>query len=475
MESSKFKAFWDFISLSGGELISKIAGFIAFAYLARVLEPSAYGSVEFAVSLLVFFSLIVDFGYGPVGARDISQHREHTQRYAAAIPSARIILAIFSLIFMCSLVLFLDHDKQTRQLVWIFSLALLATPFNQRWLLQGLDKMQLVSLGQIVRMSVFATGVILLIHSTSDLLKIGYIEISASLLMAIYFLAAQHKLGVKIRLSKDLRFIFTLSTQAMSIGLSQIIWAFNQYLPTILVASIAGTVQVAWFGAAHRIVMSAVSFSLIYHFNLFPMLSKRLKNSHQDYLTLVNPSFTVTAWAGIGAALAVTLFAEPISIFIFGDKFTTAATPLAILIWVLPVTLLSGHARWTLIASHNQRFALYAQVAGTSTIIAFSLLLINDYGATGASIAMLACAITVWVVQYYFVVKLVGAMPFITSALKPLLLAFICIISARFYSDQVNLMPALAFIVYIGCARLLERNLFVDAHSLMKIKHEPVS
>ena len=64
--------------------------------------------------------------------------------------------------------------------------------------------------------------------------------------------------------------------------------------------------------------MSAVSFSLIYHFNLFPMLAKRLKSSHQDYLALVKPSFTITSWAGIGAALAVTLFAEPISTFIYG-------------------------------------------------------------------------------------------------------------------------------------------------------------
>ena len=236
MKPSKFKAFWDFLSLSGGETIGKIAGFVAFAYLARVLEPSAYGSVEFAVSLLVFFSLIVDFGYGPIGARDISQHPERTQDYAAVIPTARIILALFSLLMMCSLVLFINQEKQTQQLVWIFSLALLAAPFNQRWLLQGMDKMQLVSLGQVIRMSVFAAGVMVLIHSTDDLLKIGFIEIGASILMAVYFLTVQHKLGVKIHLSKDFQSIFTLSKQALSIGLSQIVWAFNQYLPTILVA-----------------------------------------------------------------------------------------------------------------------------------------------------------------------------------------------------------------------------------------------
>ena len=474
MKSSKFKAFWDFLSLSGGETIGKIAGFVAFAYLARVLEPSAYGSVEFAVSLLVFFSLIVDFGYGPIGARDISQHPERTQNYAAVIPTARIILALFSLLMMCSLVLFINQEKQTQQLVWIFSLALLAAPFNQRWLLQGMDKMQLVSLGQVIRMSVFAVGVMVLIHSTGDLLIIGFIEIGASILMAVYFLTVQHKLGVKIHLSKDFQSIFSLSKQALSIGLSQIVWAFNQYLPTILVASMAGTVQVAWFGAAHRIVMSAVSFSLIYHFNLFPMLAKRLKTSHQDYLALVKPSFTITSWAGIGAALAVTLFAEPISTFIYGDKFTATALPVSILIWVLPVTLLSGHARWTLIASHHQRYALYAQLAGTITILTVSMLLINDYGATGASIAMLACAVTVWVVQYYFVTKLIGSMPFIGSILKPSLMALSCIIATKLYGSQISFMPAWMFILYIGSARLLESNLLTDARSLLEIKHEPI-
>ena len=475
MASSKFKALWDFISLSGGELISKIAGFIAFAYLARVLEPSAYGAIEYAVSLLVFFSMIVDFGYGPIGARDISQHRERTQQYAAVIPSARIILALLSLLLMCSLVLLLDHDTQTRHLVLLFSLALLATPFNQRWLLQGLDKMHLVSLGQIVRMAAFAVGVMLLIHSTDDVMKIGYIEIGAAVFMAAYFLAMQARLGIKLRLSSDWRQIAALSKQALSIGLSQIVWAFNQYLPTILVASLAGTVQVAWFGAAHRIVMSAVSFSLLYHFNLFPMLSKRLKSSHQDYLSLVQPSFTVTAWAGIGMALAITLFAEPVSTFIFGDKFTATALPLAILIWVLPVTLLSGHVRWTLIASHLQRYALYAQVAGTVVILATSLLLIDEYGAVGASVAMLACALTVWGVQYYFVRKLIGTTPFIGAALKPFLLALACIAATSLYGPRIGFMPLLMLLLYAGCARILERNILVDIHSLMKIKHEPAS
>ena len=51
---------------------------------------------------------------------------------------------------------------------------------------------------------------------------------------------------------------------------------------------------------------------------------------------------------------------------LFGPPFAEAASSLAVLVWVLPLTMLSGHARWSLIAAGRQSRVLWAQLAGAA-------------------------------------------------------------------------------------------------------------
>ena len=59
----------NFVILSGGEALSKILAFVAFAYLARLLGPDSYGDIEFALAATLFFNLVVEGGLGILGAR----------------------------------------------------------------------------------------------------------------------------------------------------------------------------------------------------------------------------------------------------------------------------------------------------------------------------------------------------------------------------------------------------------------------
>ena len=68
MKVKPAKALWDLLALSGSEILGKIAGFVAFATLARIFSPSDYGAIELAVSLFAFFASVVDFGLGPIGS-----------------------------------------------------------------------------------------------------------------------------------------------------------------------------------------------------------------------------------------------------------------------------------------------------------------------------------------------------------------------------------------------------------------------
>jgi O-antigen/teichoic acid export membrane protein len=384
-----------FLLLSGGEFVSKLIGFVAFAYLARALEPSAYGAVELAVSLSLFFAVVVEAGLSPIGAREVARDARRAPQLAGEIPSARFLVAALAIPGMCGLVLLLDQPPAVVHLVWVFSLGLLAVPLHQHWLFQGLEMMEWVSLAQIVRMSAFAIGIVIAVQSPGDLPWVGAVELGAALTLAAYFCIVQGRRITPLRLSMNLAGPKRLLREGLSVGLSQIVWALNQYLPTLLIAFLMGSVEVAFFGSAHRVVMSLATFSWLYHFNLFPAVSKALAESKEAYRKLVGPSFKATAWGGIGIALLVTLLSDSICRFVYGDAFSLAGTTLAVLVWTIPLTLFSGHARWALIARGEQRFVLVAQIAGAITTVSAGWWAMAQWGALGGAIAMVSSSLIV--------------------------------------------------------------------------------
>lgn len=472
MTNSRFKAFWDFISLSGGEVISKIAGFLAFAYLARTLDPAAYGAVEVAAALLSFFLLLIDFGYGPIGARQILRHPGQTLHYATAISSARIVLVLVSIPAMCLIGLFMGQPQETVLLIWVFSVSLLSAPWNQRWLLQGLDRMHLVAFGQLARMSVFALGVFLFVRDEADLLTVGVVEVFSAVAMAAYFVVAQRYVGVPVRVTWQLSRIIDITRQSLATGLSQVAWALYQYLPTVMIATLVGGVQTGWFAAAHRIVFSVVSFSMVYHFNLYPVVAMRLKQSPESFREIVYPSYRVAAWAGISIALVFSLFAEPLCVFIFGEDFRSAGLPLAILIWTLPVTLMSGHSRWALIAAYKQRFVFYAQAIGLLATVLAGLALIPDHAALGGSVTMLISTLAVWLTAHFHASRNIIRMPFLRAIACPLLLSAGVLLSAGMYNEIGLPGRAGLLLLYAVAGLLFDRAIVSDIKTMLKVKSQ---
>lgn len=472
MNNSKFKALWDFIFLSGGEMIGKIAGLVAFAYLARTLGPKAYGSVEVALALLSILTLLVQFGFGPIGAREISRNPESTNLYARWIPGSRLVLALIAVPVMWGIAEIMSHSPETKELIFITAFALFGIVWNQSWLFQGMEKMSVVSLNQALKMVFYFVCVVLFVKSPDDLIKVAYIEVASAAVMAFYFLVIQRGLSVPIGIRINPQIILKMVKKAFAVGASNVIWALNQYLPTLIVALMVGGAATAWMGSAHRIVNAIITFSMVYHFNLFPAVSYRLHHSALAFNKIVWRSFRVTAWAGIFIALVISLFAEWVSFIVFGENFVEAALPMAVLIWSLPLTLLNGHARWALIAKDKQRYVCYAQLAGTVTTVVVGLLLIPSYGPSGGAIAMVFCSGMVWLVAHMYASKLVARIPSIDIAWRPFFIALMILFLVQFFGDDSMIASIVGIVLYLGLAPFIDKTLIGDMHALSKIKND---
>jgi O-antigen/teichoic acid export membrane protein len=69
LAGSRAKFLRDLGVLVGGQVTAKLIGLLAFAYLARILDPDTYGEVEFVAGLAGLFAMVVDLGLSTIGVR----------------------------------------------------------------------------------------------------------------------------------------------------------------------------------------------------------------------------------------------------------------------------------------------------------------------------------------------------------------------------------------------------------------------
>ena len=124
-------------------------------------------------------------------------------------------------------------------------------------------------------------------------------------------------------------------------------------------------------------------------------------------------------------ALALTLAATPILTAIYGGRFVVAVPALAILVWIIPIMVLSGHARWALIVANCQRRVLHAQIVGLVTVALAGVPLVFLLGTVGAAGAAVAGGVVVWFVSHAYAKRLKAPPPGLSIAAKPLLLALL--------------------------------------------------
>ncbi|HPU14448.1 MAG TPA: oligosaccharide flippase family protein [Polymorphobacter sp.] len=461
LAGSGTKFFRDYIVLAGGQVIAKLLGFAAFAWLARVLNPVDYGAVEYVVGLAVFFAMLVDGGLDVIGTRRVGRDPAELPLLAFQIPAARLLLALVAVPAMLIIATQLMKATVPLALVLLFALSLLTTPWRQQWLFQATERMAAAAIADMLRMGVFAALIWTLVRTPGDMLTVGWAEIAAVSAMTLYCLMVQHHRIARIRLRGSFAGFGALLHEGAAVGSTNLVWALNQYAPLFLIGALIGGVATAWFAAASRIVTSLVTFSNLYHFNLYPSVTRNYARGDGSLGILLARSLRVTGWGATFLALVLTVFAAPIVRIALGPKLLDAAPLLAVMAWMVPVTIWSGHARWGLAAAGAQTRVLWSQCIGLATTVGLALALGHIFGAIGYAIASLAGFVIVWVAAHRFARLWGCAPPPFRLVLLPLALAG-AIIALNLLVPLSTVLALASVAAYAALAPLLDRTLIAD-------------
>lgn len=394
--------------LALGELAAKVFGFFAFAYLARVLGPGDFGQLEFALALIFFFTLLVDSGLTAIGGREIAKNESALKQYTIHIIALRFLLAVGAYALLAAGVALSGKPWPIKKLLLLYGLTLMTLPALLPFVFQGRELMRTIATASVIRWGLFAGGVFFFVQGPGEIWAVPLVDGGALVCVGVFYLVSFSRFFGSIRQKIDARLLWKIWRQALPLGGSELVWALKVYFATVLLGSLIQGPEVGWFGAAHRIVISLHSFVWLYFFNLLPVLARSAQKVSDDIRRLFRVSLVLTAAGGLSVGIVGTVFAGPIISLIYGSQYGEAAAVLKILVWLLPLALMSGHYRYLLIGYSRQDLEFVGAAAGGTVNVALNILLTPAYGIQAAAWFLIASEIVIWGVTYYFARTAIG-------------------------------------------------------------------
>ena len=398
-----------------GDLLGRLLVMVAFVHLARTLQPALFGTMEFALAVVMILTLVVDMGLKTLGARDVARSPQEANRLAASIVSVQTLIAVGVYGLLLPALWLLPIEAALKWLLASYALTLFAHPFILNWVFQGRKEMGWVALPQFMRQAVFAVLAILFVRSPGQVLRLPVIELAAVALAVAVNLVAFRRIGARLTLGLHVPGSRRLLADALPIGASNLIWSLRTYLPLVLLGVMAGNVATGLFAAPHRIMMVFSSLLLLYLINLFPTLSQVAQAtaseagpSSRQFSRLLHRSVLLLLAPSLMLAIATTLIAPALlTLLLGGSAAWQASIPVvSVLIWVIPVLAVRGHAYYGLVALGRQRQEMVCSVIGIGVLLALMALWAPRFGALGAAWSMLlsellATVLSWWMLQSY--------------------------------------------------------------------------
>ena len=122
---------------------------ITFPYTSRILLPDGLGKVNFANSIISYFTMIASLGIAGYGIREAAKKRKNKQelsQFFIEIFTINIISTIISYILLFLSIQFIPKFSDYRSLLMIFSISILFSTIGVDWMLGALEEYGFVAI-----------------------------------------------------------------------------------------------------------------------------------------------------------------------------------------------------------------------------------------------------------------------------------------------------------------------------------------
>lgn len=339
-----------------------LLGLLVIPYETRVLHTERFGLVGLAMSIMVYFQKVVDFGFLLSATEEVSRNqddREELSRVFSAVTLGKLFLTALSGAVLLILCLLVPRWRDHTGFLFLFLAATAINCLIPDYLYRGLEQMEAIAL-RTVLIKLFFTGMIFLtLHGPEDYWWVPVLNVignTAALLGVLVHL--YRRLGIRFvpcgaeRVKRSLKtsWVFFLSRMAA---------ATYSAANTIIMDLISAGTATAFYDAANRLVNLAKGAFQPVSDSLYPYMTK-----NRDF-RLVRKILLITEPVILLGCAVVFVWAEPLCALFFGAEYAPTGKILRALLPMIALILpnyLLGYP--TMSPMGLTRYANYAVIFG---------------------------------------------------------------------------------------------------------------
>lgn len=441
-----------------------LAPLIIYPYVTRVLGPAGIGKVNFAQSVVFYFTMIAQLGVPTYGIRECAKVRDDREALSKTVQEILLINAVtclmaYLLFFVCLFTV--PQMKSEKTLFAVMSFSVLLNVIGVEWLYNALEKydyLAAITLGVKLLMIILA---FLLVRSKENYVIYGAILVLGSIGWGVIsFLNLGREIDLKpvgnYEIKRHLKPIGIFF--AMSVATT-----VYTMMDSAMLGFMKGTLENGYYDSAVKVKMALVAAITALGTVLLPRSSYKLGQG--DRLAFEEMSKKAMAFVisvGIPCCAYFMMFARPVIMLLSGAEFGNSVRPMQL---IMPTVALIGITNITgiqmMIPLGREKGVLAAEIAGAVINLIVNAILIPRMGASGAAIGTVAAETVVLLFELWFVRDLLKIV-FNRKAIIKTALATCAGAAASFwimnknYSSFLTLLLSFAvFIAVYGAVRLI--------------------
>jgi O-antigen/teichoic acid export membrane protein len=372
------------------QAVDKVLPVLILLYLARVLEPAAFGIYSFVIAYLAFFQIVSDYSIDTVLVRTMSQEPAERDALLHAGLGLKLTMALVSVVLSVALV-GVASNHQTPPLLMLVAALTLPTALGGAYRAWHRARLEIPALfaQAALRAVLLAVGVVAAVRHGSGLTAI-FASMSAANLLTFVVIA----FALRGKVAPAIRFDFPrwrrLAGGVAPLMLNAFAMTLSLRVGQILLMTLRGPVEVGQLGAASRVTEAFTLLPEALMISVYPLMA----GLHaRDSAALLRTAERSTRYLVVATGIPVVLCAvggDEIMRLLFGPAFVEAGAILSLLAFSALLGATGTVILNLLVATHGERALSRNTLAFAAVGTAASWVAIEHYGAIGAAAATLA-------------------------------------------------------------------------------------
>lgn len=294
---------------------------ITLPYLTRVLSIDGYGIVSYVKSLIIYATLIIEFGYLLSGTREVVIAKKDHQALGlimGRITEAKLLLSLAAFIALLGMIATVPLLHRYP----LFTILSFGTPFLSiflfDYLFRGLERMSIITYRFLIMKGTSTALTFIVIHSDRELLMIPILDILGSLIAVIWVYHEIHKMGIHMRFDQ-VNHVWNSLKVSFTYFISNVASTAFGALNTLIVGIYLSTADVAYWGLIMTMIGAVQSMYTPISDGIYPhMIATKSLRLLGRILAFFTPLLVL-------GGLVTYFGAHLIMLIIGGSKYTIAA------------------------------------------------------------------------------------------------------------------------------------------------------